>query len=1386
MPTSSRMQSAWGHKGSPGEVVGQLSSSLEHVAKAIQPERLKFWKVPSFDPSQFLDDANRESFLRPLDFALHAEDAPEKPPSVRFRISRKDRLRFVKLLDATDRLALFSAGAGKPGFECGGFGIPKDALRDRLVLDARPPNVLERSERRWIKSLGSATQLQHLFLKNSQILKVFAEDLREYYHAFLISEQRKLRNILKLTVLPEEVRGLKAYDEKMAGEPYLHVSLATMAMGDLNAVAYGQCSHLGVLIQKGILSCNDLICLKKIPPRQSWTCGLMIDDLVILEAVERGTEEKESIRFQKMKEVHQAYDDVGLPRHEGKSVSFASEASFWGVQVNGERGDARPNLSRAVPLCHLILEVVKVGRASVGLLELLSGSLVSVFQLRRRFMSNLQEVYSAQRGRDQRDIVELSAELIDELLSCIPLVMLAKIDFRLEAAPAIVASDASSTLEAAVFAPLPAEAAEEMHRHALQKGLWTKLLRPEGAWKREKGLLQEDEELPGGETYSMHPLWQEAVSSLPFQKLGKVRRSKRRQHINVSELSSAIAAEQEMGKLHPSSHFVQLLDSQVALAALLKGRSSSPSLNHVMKQSIAQHVQQNVRPFYGYVESKRNPSDDPTRQVPTRAPCKEPAPWFADLLAGDVRKLDEFLEDAGLSPLAVSELPPESELASRAPVDLRKTIELKRQRRKEKRRMVRPEEDNKGSSSEPQERQSPKVVVESKEDRQVPASISTDRGCRSTEGAKGFEDRGCPGAEDEKDCRGCQKTEDEKKDASGAESRASEPESYGESFVEELLQFDSSQFLWNPKFGSLREALRSGPGFLDLYSGSRGVAKSIIKQGGNWVLCFDLKHSPLEDLSSVPLQEQLLGMISRGFFLAMGAGPVCASFSTAITPPCRTKEHPRGTPWCSILQQEKNRIGNEQLAFVLRACMACVTRTPQVFFWVENPDSSWMWRQTDDLSWKPVLDAGAGDLRLDYCRFGTEWRKRTRFRTNLHVKNQKVFCRCLCRHIQLRGRCKEKKMNYTQLAEPYPRALCSILEASMLIDTKQIPARRQLDIGLCAKCARGRIGEASNPGPMPRRTDRAPGSLATVSLLESGTVELRARCMQQFKDWVLRHLGEAVFEKLPTTPHFFGQVLIAYGYHCFDSGVPLHYYRQLVAHIQKTFVGVRFALGPAWDVCSRWEVLEPIQHRPPLPEPLVKAMACIGVSWGWHRWTAILLVSFYAASRVGEVLRASRRSLLTPTDLLSEKQILYLRIDSPKTRSRGAKIQYVSVYEPDVISYAAWVWQDLSPGDRLFPLTAGAFRSRWDAILRHLKIGKEHRLTPGSLRAGGAVALHRSGLSIPDLLWRMRLRHQQTLAFYLQETTASSILPSLDSSIRDNIQILQVAFQLILSALLRT
>ena len=88
----------------------------------------------------------------------------------------------------------------------------------------------------------------------------------------------------------------------------------------------------------------------------------------------------------------------------------------------------------------------------------------------------------------------------------------------------------------------------------------------------------------------------------------------------------------------------------------------------------------------------------------------------------------------------------------------------------------------------------------------------------------------------------------------------------------------------------------------------------------------------------------------------------------------------------------------------------------------------------------------------------------------------------------------------------------------------------------------------------------------------------------------------------------------------------------------------------AWETVSKWELLEPVQHRPPLPEPILHAMACLGLSWGWFRWTAILLAAFYLISRVGELLRAVRSDVLISADLLDDDEKIYIRISEPKTR----------------------------------------------------------------------------------------------------------------------------------------
>lgn len=138
---------------------------------------------------------------------------------------------------------------------------------------------------------------------------------------------------------------------------------------------------------------------------------------------------------------------------------------------------------------------------------------------------------------------------------------------------------------------------------------------------------------------------------------------------------------------------------------------------------------------------------------------------------------------------------------------------------------------------------------------------------------------------------------------------------------------------------------------------------------------------------------------------------------------------------------------------------------------------------------------------------------------------------------------------------------------------------------------------------------------------------------------------------------------------------------------------------------------------------------------------------------------------------MEEDQKFYLKIRQPKSRNRGAKVQYATFDNVTLMPLLLETWQRLQPDDFLFPFSPAVFRRRWDAILQKLGVST-HRLTPGSLRGGGAVAAHKRGTGINDLLWKMRLQHQRTLGYYLQEMTAASIMPLLPSDTRADIQVL--------------
>ena len=197
--------------------------------------------------------------------------------------------------------------------------------------------------------------------------------------------------------------------------------------------------------------------------------------------------------------------------------------------------------------------------------------------------------------------------------------------------------------------------------------------------------------------------------------------------------------------------------------------------------------------------------------------------------------------------------------------------------------------------------------------------------------------------------------------------------------------------------------------------------------------------------------------------------------------------------------------------FTAKVARACLLQA--VPFWVENPDSSWLWLQPEWLKITRLLErrilaaappasacaSSCGDpspsgserdrrfpacFRVDFCRWGTPWRKRTRFLTTLtDLQGARLLCNCArpTQHQRLRGRAPDGRA-WTLIAQPYPKAFARVLgmAAASAAGLSTI-RRRRLDIGACAQASCSQIGEAPHPGPQ-RRT-AAPRDLARQELV---------------------------------------------------------------------------------------------------------------------------------------------------------------------------------------------------------------------------------------------------------------------------------------------------------------
>ena len=117
-------------------------------------------------------------------------------------------------------------------------------------------------------------------------------------------------------------------------------------------------------------------------------------------------------------------------------------------------------------------------------------------------------------------------------------------------------------------------------------------------------------------------------------------------------------------------------------------------------------------------------------------------------------------------------------------------------------------------------------------------------------------------------------------------------------------------------------------------------------------------------------------------------------------------------------------------------------------------------------------------------------------------------------------------------------------------------------------------------------------------------------------------------------PQLLALLLKCYGDLMFQQHKSLSNFRHLLLAAQRWKPLVKPFMQPAWDYVARWEAHEPVMHRVPIPEQLVKAFVVMAFQFKWFSFAAATLVAFYGGSRLGEILQCGREDVRLPKDFM--------------------------------------------------------------------------------------------------------------------------------------------------------
>ncbi|CAL1166211.1 unnamed protein product [Cladocopium goreaui] len=147
----------------------------------------------------------------------------------------------------------------------------------------------------------------------------------------------------------------------------------------------------------------------------------------------------------------------------------------------------------------------------------------------------------------------------------------------------------------------------------------------------------------------------------------------------------------------------------------------------------------------------------------------------------------------------------------------------------------------------------------------------------------------------------------------------------------------------------------------------------------------------------------------------------------------------------------------------------------------------------------------------------------------------------------------------------------------------------------------------------------------------------------------------------------------------------------------------------------------------------------------------------------GELLALRAADATLPNSLAVGCSFAVIRLVRPKNARQMGRLQFTELRHPDAVNWLCWL-KMRAPQEHAvrWPGTAAKFRHMFKTVCSAMKI-RELRLSPASLRAGGATLLVDQGMEINRVRLLGRWAHLRSLEHYVQIARAEQIALSIPS-----------------------